>query len=120
MKKILITGASGGIGSSISEKFFSEGFRLILTSSSKIKLESLRDKYGSNNFFYILDFNASDLEKTISIISEEHKDLDIIVNNAGITDDSLILRMANEQWDSIIQANLSSNARELSYNEIMS
>ena len=109
MKKILMTGASGGIGTSITEKFFNDGFKLILTSSSKDKLETLRNKYGPNNFYYILDFSDSDLEKTINNISEEHKDLDIIVNNAGITDDSLVLRMTNNQWDKIIQANLSSN-----------
>ena len=58
---------------------------------------------------YKLDFNDSNLENTIKLIANDHKDLEVIVNNAGITDDSLILRMKDSQWNSVIQANLTSN-----------
>jgi len=109
MKKILITGASGGIGTSITEKFFNEDFKLILTSSSIDNLNFLKKKYGSDHFFYELNFKDNSIDEKIKLIANDHKDLDIIVNNAGITDDSLILRMNNGQWDSVIQANLSSN-----------
>jgi len=110
MKKILITGASGGIGSSIADKFLKNKYEMILTSSSDNSLSKLKEKYGNNNHYYILDFNKPDENNTIlKKISEEHQDLNIIVNNAGITDDSLLLRMKNDQWNKVIQANLSSN-----------
>ncbi len=110
MKKILITGASGGIGSSIADKFLKNNSQMILTSSSDNSLSKLKEKYGNNHHYYILDFNKPD-ENNINLkkISEEHKDLNVIVNNAGITDDSLLLRMKTDQWNKVIQANLSSN-----------
>lgn len=110
MKKILITGASGGIGSSIADKFLKNKYEMILTSSSDNSLSKLKEKYGNNHHYYILDFNNPDENITIlKKISEEHQDLNIIVNNAGITDDSLLLRMKTDQWNKVIQANLSSN-----------
>ena len=110
MKKILITGASGGIGTSIADKFFKTSYILILTSSSDENLNTLRNKYGKNHFYYKLNFHdTNSFEQSLKKISEEHKDINIIVNNAGITDDSLILRMKSDQWNSVIQANLSSN-----------
>ena len=110
MKKILITGASGGIGSSIVDKFLKNNYEAILTSSSPITLSKLKKKYGNNHHYYPLDFNNPD-ENSIILkkISEEHQDLNVIVNNAGINDDSLLLRMKTEQWNNVIQANLSSN-----------
>jgi 3-oxoacyl-[acyl-carrier protein] reductase len=94
MKKILITGASGGIGSSIADKFLKNKYEMILTSSSDATLSKLKKKYGNNHHYYILDFKNPDENNIIlKKISEEHQDLNVIVNNAGITDDSLLLRM---------------------------
>ena len=110
MRKILITGASGGIGSAITDKFYNQNDSLILTSSSKENLKLLKQKYGDSNHYYILNFNdVNSFENSLKTISQDHKDLGIIVNNAGLTDDSLILRMKNEQWEKVIQANLTSN-----------
>ena len=110
MIKVLVTGASGGIGTSIVEKFLTKNANLVLTSSSKATLDILKNKYGSNHSYYILNFNEPiTFEETLKQISSDHKDLNVIVNNAGITDDSLILRMKLEQWNKVIQANLSSN-----------
>jgi len=110
MKKILITGASGGIGTSIVDKFLKNNFKLILTSSSDLTLNKLKDKYGSDHYYYVLNFNEPiNFEIVLKKISDEHADLNVIVNNAGITDDALILRMKLEQWNKVIQANLSSN-----------
>ena len=110
MKKIFITGASGGIGSAIAKKFNDLKYKLILTSSSSDNLNNLREKYGSTNFYYTLNFNElSSFEESLIQISNDHKDINVIVNNAGITDDSLLLRMKNDQWDRVIQTNLSSN-----------
>ena len=116
MKKIIITGASGGIGSKITDKFFESNYKLILTSSSKEKLESLKNKYGNKHYYYILNFNdKNNFEDTLKSIASEHNDLSVIVNNAGITNDSLILRMKNDQWDDVIQANLTSNFLIIKY-----
>tara|TARA_E500000178_G_scaffold30532_1_gene27703 strand:+ start:357 stop:1079 length:723 start_codon:yes stop_codon:yes gene_type:complete len=110
MKKILITGASGGIGSSIADKFLKNKYEMILTSSSEETLSNLKKKYGKNHHYYVLNFKNPDENNIIlKKISEEHQDLDVIVNNAGITDDSLLLRMKTDQWNNVIQANLSSN-----------
>ncbi len=109
-KKLFITGASGGIGTAICEKFLKENYTLIITSSQKDKLLSLEKKYGSNNYYYKLDLlDEQEIESDLKIISEQHKDISVIVNNAGITEDNLILRMKNEQWKNVIKANLDSN-----------
>ena len=71
MKKILITGASGGIGSAITEKFLNFGFSMILTSSSIEGLTILKKKYGNEHFYYILNFNEKNLfEKSLKQISD--------------------------------------------------
>ena len=110
MVKVLVTGASGGIGSAIVEKFLKKNCSLILTSSSKSTLDNLKNIYGNEHHYYVLNFNEQvKFDDCLRKISLEHNDLNVIVNNAGITDDSLILRMKLEQWDKVIQANLSSN-----------
>ena len=109
-KKIFITGATGGIGSAICEKFFKNNYTLILTSSSDERLNNLKSKYGNNNFYYNIDLSDEDkLKISLDNISKEHKDISVIVNNAGTTHDNLIFRMKNEQWSKIIQTNLTSN-----------
>ena len=109
-KKILITGATGGIGSSICKKFNDSSFTLVLTSSSNEKIYRLKNKYGEKHYYYKIDLSDSeDLENNLNIISKEHKDISVLVNNAGITKDNLILRMKNDQWSKVIQTNLNSN-----------
>ena len=109
-KKIFLTGASGGIGSAICSKFLGAKYSLVLTSSSTTKLESLKEKYGSSHYYYHLDLsNSESLQKNLDEISGEHKDISVIINNAGKTHDNLIFRMKNEQWSEVIQTNLNSN-----------
>ena len=109
-KKVFITGASGGIGSAICEKFKNKNFKLILTSSSDSKIKTLKDRYGMQNYYYKIDLsNSETLQNVLKNISNEHKDISTIVNNAGTTKDSLIFRMKNEDWSNVIQTNLNSN-----------
>jgi len=116
MKKVFITGASGGIGSAIVKKYLEYDVKLVLTSSSLSTLNTLKEKYGSNHYYYVLNFNDQIFfEDTLRDISKDHNDIDIIINNAGITDDSLLLRMKNDQWNRVIQANLSSNFTIIKY-----
>ena len=110
IKKVLITGASGGIGASICNKFLNKNYTLVLTSSSEDKLNILKDTYGENHFYYKIDMlEPISLKNTLETIAIEHKDISVIINNAGITEDNLIFRMKEEQWSKVIQTNLSSN-----------
>mgnify|MGYP001408842660 CR=1 FL=1 len=110
MNKVFITGASGGIGASICDKFMSNDYKLIITSSSNEKLENLKQKYGADNFYYKVDIsNLNELEICLKKVSETHKDISVIINNAGITEDNLIFRMKPEQWNNVIKTNLDSN-----------
>ena len=109
-KKIFLTGASGGIGSAICLKFLSAKYTLVLTSSSNDRLQILKDKYGASHYYYILDLsNSETLQKNLDEISKYHKDISVIINNAGKTHDNLIFRMKNEHWSEVIQTNLNSN-----------
>ena len=108
-KKIFITGASGGIGDAVCNKFKNEN-KLILTSSSDKNIEKLKIKFGNNHFFYKVDFsNKENVNSILNDISNDHKDISIIVNNAGTTKDNLIIRMNSDQWSDVIQTNLNSN-----------
>ncbi len=109
-KKVLITGASGGIGDAICEKFLNNKFTLIITSSSDNNLEILKKKFGNKHFYYKINISEIDsIDNFTKKLINEHKDLSVIINNAGITQDNLILRMKNDQWQKVIDTNLSSN-----------
>ncbi|MDC0037775.1 3-oxoacyl-[acyl-carrier-protein] reductase [Alphaproteobacteria bacterium] len=109
-KKVLLTGASGGIGKALSNKFINNGAKLIFTSSSKNKLDELKNLYGDTHSYYLLDLSKTEnLMDNIKNIRENNKDIDIIINNAGIAKDNLLLRMSTEQWQEVIDTNLSSS-----------
>ena len=108
-KNIIVTGASGGIGNSIINKL-SEAGANILASGTKIeKLEELKKRYKK---IKILRFDISQNEKIEEFIDNATKDLggnlDCIVNNAGITQDNLAIRMSLEEWQKVIDINLTS------------
>ncbi len=110
IKKIFLTGASGGIGSAICNKFINKKYKLVLTSSSDEKIENFKNIYGNDQYYYKTDLsNATNLQNCLDEISNDHKDISVIVNNAGITEDSLIFRMKPDQWSNVIQTNLNSN-----------
>ena len=108
-KNIIVTGASGGIGNSIIKKL-SEAGANILASGTKIeKLEELKKNYKK---IKILRFDISQNEKIEEFIDNATKDLggnlDCIVNNAGIAKDNLAIRMSLEEWQKVIDINLTS------------
>ena len=110
IKKIFLTGASGGIGSAICNKFKDNDYKLVLTSSSDEKIKNLKNIYGSDQYYYKTDLSdPTNLQDCLDEISNDHKDISVIVNNAGITEDSLIFRMKFNQWSNVIQTNLNSN-----------
>ena len=110
VEKVFITGASGGIGSAITKKFNDIGYKLVLISSSKDKLSTIKNEYGELHSYYHLDLSdLSTITSKMNEISNDHPDISIVINNAGLTSDSLLLRMKLEQWQEVINTNLSSN-----------
>jgi 3-oxoacyl-[acyl-carrier protein] reductase len=104
---VFITGASRGIGLSIAQAFASEGHFVIGTSRSKFDLESA---LGTEDCLHmILDVTDRAAIKEVHDTLKENNHLPgIIINNAGITKDQLFLRMKDEDWDDVINTNLSS------------
>jgi len=108
--KVLITGSSGGIGKALCEKFIESNSIIICTSSDNAKLKNLKNLYGSDHQYYLLNFTDKDsISDSIKQISEDHDDIDTLINNAGTTSDNLFLRIKNEQWHNVIDINLNSN-----------
>ena len=107
-KKILITGATGGIGNSLIKKFVSLNGTVLATGTNIEKLEVLKDEFPN---IHTLKFDISDhtkIDEFIENASSQLSGLDILVNNAGITKDNLSLRMKNEEWQKVIDINLTS------------
>ena len=108
-KKVLITGATGGIGNSIVEKFVSLGTQIIATGTNEEKLNNLKKKFPEIN---ILKFKLEEhdkIEKFIDTVSENLKGLDILINNAGITLDNISIRLTEENWKKVLDINLTSS-----------
>jgi 3-oxoacyl-[acyl-carrier protein] reductase len=107
-KNIVVTGASGGIGNSIVEKLNDCGANVLASGTRLEKLEELKNKF---NRIKILKFDISQsdkIEEFIDNAANELGGLDCIVNNAGITQDNLAIRMSIEEWRKVIDINLTS------------
>ena len=108
-KNIIVTGASGGIGNSIVEKFNELGGNILATGTREEKLQELKEKFKN---IKILKFDISKHDKIEEFINNATEELggklDCIVNNAGITRDNLTIRMSMEEWSKVIDINLTS------------
>jgi len=107
-KKILITGATGGIGNAIVKKFLSLEGKVLATGTKTEKLEVLKKDFPNIN---VLKFDISDhskIEEFIENVSSQLSGLDILINNAGLNMDNLSLRMKDEEWKKVIDVNLGS------------
>ena len=108
-KKVLVTGASGGIGKAIAMELSSSGADLCLTGRNKSELENLQKIIGGNCQIIISDLSYSE---GISNLADQAQDImgqiDILVNNAGITKDNLFMRMSEDDWNEVININLNS------------
>ncbi|MET4139193.1 3-oxoacyl-[acyl-carrier-protein] reductase [Pedobacter sp. UYP1] len=112
-KTALITGASKGIGRKIAEKFAEQGANVAFTYLSSVEkgeaLEQELQSFGTKIKGYRSDASKfNEAEKLISDIVAEFGTIDIVVNNAGITKDGLLIRMSEENWDDVINVNLKS------------
>ena len=108
-KNIIVTGASGGIGNSIIEKLDHAGANILASGTKIKKLDQLKDKYQN---IKILKFDISQSDKIEKFVENATKELggnlDCIVNNAGVTQDNLAIRMSLEEWQKVININLTS------------
>ncbi len=112
-KTALITGASRGIGKALALKFASEGAQIAFTDLRRDEnmeaVETQLQQLGVKAVGYAS--NAADYEDTHRVVEDILKDfgkIDILINNAGITKDGLLMRMSEEQWDMVINVNLKS------------
>ena len=107
-KNIIVTGASGGIGNSIVDKLINCGANVLASGTKIDKLEELKKRF-KNIKILKFDISQSDkIEEFIENASNELDGLDCIVNNAGITQDNLAIRMNIEEWKKVIDINLTS------------
>jgi 3-oxoacyl-[acyl-carrier protein] reductase len=107
-KKILITGATGGIGKALVKKFLSLDGNVLATGTKIEKLNALKKELPKIS---ILKFDISDhskIEEFIENVSSQLTGLDVLINNAGINKDNLSLRMKDEEWQKVIDINLGS------------
>ena len=107
-KKILITGATGGIGNELVKKFTSLEGNILATGTKIEKLEDLKKKFPTINILKFDISNHSKIEEFIDNVSSQLSGLDVLVNNAGINMDNLSLRMKDEEWKKVIDVNLGS------------
>jgi 3-oxoacyl-[acyl-carrier protein] reductase len=107
-KKILITGATGGIGKALVKKFLSLEGNVLATGTKIEKLDALKKEFPKIN---VLKFDISEhskIEEFIENVSSQLTGLDVLVNNAGINMDNLSIRMKDEEWKKVIDINLGS------------
>jgi len=108
--KVLLTGSTGSIGQSIAKLLDKSGAVVICTSTSKEKLNDLEKNLGKKHYYFQINLNDdSDLKNKLDEIINEHKDINTVINNAGHNIDNLSLRMNDDQWNDVININLTSN-----------
>lgn len=108
-KVALVTGASRGIGRAIAETLVQAGAVVVGTATSEKGAAAIQDYLGDKGFGLVL--NVTDSESVANLyaqIKEKAGDVDILVNNAGITRDNLMMRMKDDEWQDIIDTNLTS------------
>ena len=107
-KKVLITGATGGIGNSLVEKFNGLECLVAATGTNESKLENLKKNYPNIIVKSFKLDNHDKIENFVDNINNELDGIDILVNNAGITLDNLSIRLSEENWKKVIDINLTS------------
>lgn len=108
-KIVLVTGASRGIGRAIAETFVARGAKVIGTATSESGAEAISGYLGANGKGFMLNVvDAQSIDSVLASIRAEFGEIDILVNNAGITRDNLLMRMKDDDWEDILDTNLTS------------
>ena len=107
-KKVLITGATGGIGNCIVKKFHELGAKIVASGTNEEKLKNLKNKFSNihSEKFKLDDHDK--IEDFINLVDEKLDGIDILINNAGITLDNLSIRLSEENWKKVLDINLTS------------
>ncbi len=111
-RKVLITGATGGIGKSISFALAKQGAHVVLSGTNQSRLDALKSEMleAGHTAVETFEFSLKDgpVHELFDLVESQFGVIDILVNNAGITRDNLLMRMTDEQWDDVINLNLTS------------
>ena len=112
-KVAIVTGASRGIGKAIAQQFIAQGAKVAFTYHSSAEAAAALEKELSAGGGTVKGFQSdaasmTDAERLVGEVVEAFGTVDIVINNAGITDDTLLMRMTEEQWDRVISVNLKS------------
>ena len=110
-KRVLITGASGGIGKELSKSFLEVGASIILSGTSIKRLQSLKDDLNQECEIYECDLTNVDEINSLLNYLDKSGGVDVLINNAGKTEDNLLMRMSDKQWEDIMLINLTSVMR---------
>ena len=106
---IVLTGATGGIGNSILEKLVKAEANVLATGTNEEKLSAIKSKYQSVKTKKFDISKHNEIEKFINNSSDEmNNKIDVLINNAGVTNDNLSIRMKEEEWKRVIDINLTS------------
>ena len=111
-KKALVTGASGGIGSAIAQVFNSQGAEVGLSGTRVDTLEALAGEIGSGAHVVPADLSSAEgVEQLVKDVMDAMGGIDILINNAGLTRDNLAMRLKDEDWQTVLEVNLTSAFR---------
>jgi len=108
-KKVLITGATGGIGNSLVKKFSDLGAKIIASGTNEQKLENIKKIYQNVQIEKFKLEEHKNIEKFIEKVFNDLGGLDILINNAGITLDNISIRLTEENWKKVLDINLTSS-----------
>lgn len=107
-KIALVTGAAGGLGDKIARTLHAQGATLALTDMRAEPMEKLKAELGDRVEFFVANLtNSDDVNSLVKNVEEKMGRIDILVNNAGLTRDNLFMRMSDEEWQLVLDVNLS-------------
>lgn len=112
-KSALVTGASGGLGNAIARALHAQGAKVVLSGTKEDALQKLQQELGERSFVATANLSDATAPAGLMKAAEEKLDggVDILINNAGLTRDGLALRMKDEDWETVLNVNLSAAFR---------